>query len=117
MIRTAAVAVLAMVALAVPLRAQDPFYTSLLRRGLADAQQGNWQRAATELRLAAFGLVDNLPQYETAHVVGAVANERMGHAADAKVAAEKVVLAERITPSYARLPIDAATRSAFEAIL
>jgi hypothetical protein len=116
-LRSAASAAIVICALATPAKAQDPFYSSMLRRGLADAQQRNDAAAVKELRIAAFGLVEHLPEYETAQIVAAVANERLGRTDDARIAAAKVVYAERLSPSYARLTIDAATRSAFEALL
>src|SRR5436190_11978306 len=44
------------------------FYLNLLRRGVAHVDTGLNDAAARELRIAAFGLVDSLPQFETAQV-------------------------------------------------
>jgi tetratricopeptide (TPR) repeat protein len=118
-LRHAAFAALVVVIFAAPLRAQGPstFYTTLLERGLADAKIGNWKAAAQELRIAAFGLIDDLPRYQTAHVYGAIASERLGQFDEARNAAEKVVIAERISRAYTTLQLDPATRSAFESLV
>ncbi|MEA2570947.1 MAG: hypothetical protein QOI24_2948 [Acidobacteriota bacterium] len=118
-LRHAAFAALVVVIFAAPLRAQGPstFYTSLLERGLVDAKVGNWKAAAQELRIAAFGLLDDLPRYQTAHVYGAIASERLGQFDEARNAAEKVVMAERLSRSYTTLPLDPATRSSFESLV
>lgn len=103
---------------AAPLCAQtNPFYTSLLQRGLADAKLGNWKAAAQELRLAAFGLLDDLPKYQTAHLVGAVAAERSGQFDEARIATEKVVIAERLSHAYTSLAVEPAMRASFESLV
>ena len=116
-LRHAAAAAFAVLAIAAPLRAQNAFYTSLFERGLTNAKQGNWKLASQQLRIAAFGMLDDLPQYETAHIWAAIASERSAEVAEARVSAEKVVNAERLAHAYASLRIDAPTRSSFEALL
>jgi tetratricopeptide (TPR) repeat protein len=118
-LRHAAFAALVIVIFAAPLRAQGQsnFYTTLFERGLANAKVGNWKAAAQELRIAAFGLIDDLPRYQTAHIYGAIASERLGQSNEARIAAEKVVMAERLSHAYTKLPLDPATRSTFESLL
>lgn len=116
-LRHAAAAAIAFFAVVAPSHAQDAFYTSLLQRGVTSAKQGNWKAAAQQLRLAAFGFLEHIPEYETAHVYAAIASERSAQTDDARVSAEKVVNAERITPSYNALKLDAATRGEFEGLL
>jgi len=116
-LRHAAAAAFVVFAVAAPLRAQESFYKSLFDRGLTNAKQGNWKQAAQQMRLAAFGLLEDLPQYETAHIWAAIASEQSADAAEARVSAEKVVNAERLAHAYASLRIDAPTRSSFEAVL
>ena len=94
----------------------DVFYTSLLTRGIANAQRGDYFRAAKELRLAAFGTVDDPKQYLRAQVYLANALEHLGLHADAAAAVEKASRAERISNSYANAPIDSDTRTAFEGL-
>jgi tetratricopeptide (TPR) repeat protein len=114
-VRTSAIAAVLVVFAAVS-QASDPFYASLLTRGVADAQRGDFFRAARELRIAAFGTVDDSGQYLRAQVYLANALERLGQHAEAAKAAEKASLAERVTPNYSSVAIDPDTRKAFEAI-
>jgi hypothetical protein len=99
-----------------PLFAQT-FYESRFDSGVIDFNRGSYARAVDELRVAAFGRVDDLPSYITAEVYLAVANDRIEHTDDARLAALKVLQAERITPSYAALKLPGDVRAAFEQLL
>ena len=101
---------------AVPALAQN-FYEARFQTGVIDFNRGAYARAADELRVAAFGRVDDIPSYITAEVYLAVTNDRIEHAEDARVAAMKVLQAERITPSYAALKLPADVRASFEQLL
>lgn len=101
---------------AVPALAQN-FYEARFQAGVIDFNRGAYARAADELRVAAFGRVDDIPSYITAEVYLAVTNDRLEHAEDARVAAMKVLQAERITPSYAALKLPADVRASFEQLL
>jgi tetratricopeptide (TPR) repeat protein len=101
---------------AVPVLAQN-FYEARFQTGVIDFNRGAYARAADELRIAAFGRVDDIPSYITAEVYLAVANDRLEHAEDARTAAMKVLQAEKIKPSYAALELPAAVRSSFEQLL
>jgi hypothetical protein len=92
------------------------FYSNLLSRGVSDALAGNTNNALTELRLAAFGLLDSLPEYETAQVYLAVLNDRAGLKDEARNSLSKFLAAEKIGHAYATLPIDATIRQSFEAL-
>ena len=106
----------ALVVCAAVSQASDSFYTTLLTRGIADAQRGDHYKAAKELRIAAFGTVDDPALYLRAQVYLANALENLGRHADAAAAVEKASLAERLMPVYATAAIDPDTRSAFEAL-
>ena len=95
----------------------DRFYGDMLRRGVADAMRGANDRAVVELRIAAFGSIDSLADYQTAEIYLALACERLGRHDDSRTAAQKAIQAERITPVYAALTLDAQTKSAFEKFL
>lgn len=100
----------------VPVLAQN-FYEARFQAGVSDFNRGVYARAADELRVAAFGRVDDIPSYITAEVYLAVANDRLEHAEDARASAVKVLQAERITPSYANLNLPADVRASFEQLL
>jgi len=93
------------------------FYRDLFQRGIADVQAGKDVAAVRELRIAAFGMLDSLPEYETAYIYLTVANNRLKRIDDAREAAEKVVLAERISQSYSRLTLDPTMHLVFESLL
>jgi hypothetical protein len=101
---------------AVPVLAQS-FYETRFQSGVVDFNRGAYARAADELRVAAFGRVDDIPSYITAEVYLAVTNDRLEHAEDARTSALKVLQAERITPSYAALQLPADVRASFEQLL
>ena len=101
---------------AVPALAQN-FYEARFQSGIVDFNRGAYARAVDELRVAAFGRVDDIPSYITAEVYLAVTNDRLEHAEDARTAALKVLQAEKITPSYAALKLPPDVRASFEQLL
>src|SRR4051794_19270677 len=101
---------------AVPVLAQS-FYEARFQTGVIDFNRGAYPRAADELRVAAFGRVDDIPSYITAEVYLAVTNERLERADDTRVAAMKVLQAEKISPSYAALKLPPDVRASFEQLL
>ena len=46
----------------------DEFYDRLFTRGLAQFNEGNYANAYTSLRIAAFGLIEDVRRFETAEV-------------------------------------------------
>lgn len=96
--------------------AVDPFYLDVYQRGMAHFAGGDYAAAARELRVAAFGFVDSLEQFETAHVHAAVAASKVAQDADARLSAQRVVAAERVTRTYARLALPEHVRTDFERI-
>ena len=97
--------------------APNDFYSTLLQRGINHVKSGNFDQAAKELRIAAFGLVDSIPQFETAQIYETIASEKLGRETDARHAAQRVLAAERIEPRYAKLDIPADVRASFETIV
>jgi hypothetical protein len=114
---TAAI-LLTLIAAAAPLRAAtvNDFYASLLRRGIEHVNAGNNEAGAGELKLAAFGLLDNVELYQTAQVYLAIASQRLQREPQTRAAATHVVAAERIEPHYATLALPEKVRKEFEAI-
>jgi len=101
---------------AIPCGANE-FYTNLLERGKAEFQTGQMDEAAKLLRIASFGLLDSLAQYETAQVYLAIAQDRLGNEVDARQSITNVFRAEQIEPTYRTLDLSPAVRSAFEKII
>ena len=95
--------------------AADDFYTGTLTRGIAAYDAGNYAGAATALRVAAFGLLDSIDQYETAQAYLALASEKLNRQSDAQLALQQIVQAERLEHHFARLQLPAAVRNAVHA--
>ncbi|HKS25698.1 MAG TPA: hypothetical protein VJZ76_23110, partial [Thermoanaerobaculia bacterium] len=97
-------------------RAQD-FYADHLRRGMTNYERGNYAQAASDLRIAAFGLIETPPDYERALIYATLANVKLQRTDDARQLADKIATAERIAPSYAKLEIPVQARAEIEAAL
>ena len=89
------------------------FYLSLLRRGITDFDAGRYDVAARNLRIAAFGLIESIDNYEVAQVYLAVAQDKLTNEAGARDAARRIVAAERVQRRFASLQLPAAVRTAF----
>jgi len=91
------------------------FYTNLLARGQADTVAHKDVQAAEELRIASFGLLDDIALYETAQMHLAVVYARLGRKDAARIAAARVAYAERLQPG-AGAAIDPAIRAEFSRV-
>jgi hypothetical protein len=97
--------------------ATHPFYTNMLQRGLAKVKQGKYADAVRDLRVAAFGTLDEPTAYQLAQIHIAIANEKLGNSDEARLAATKFLQSERLRPTYASLELDAVTRDSFEKLV
>jgi len=116
-LREGAVGLVMLLAIAWPVAAaadSNDFYLALLHRGVSHYDGGQFETAAKELRTAAFGLVDSVPQFETAQIYLALASDHLKVEADARRAAQRVIAADRIERRYGSLVIPSATRTAFD---
>lgn len=93
------------------------FYLSLLQRGIVSYNAEKYPEASRQLKIAAFGFVDSLEHYQTAQVYLALVYDRLGDQARALDAARRVMNAERITPTFARIQLPVAVSSAFESLI
>ena len=109
---------LLLVALATPAVAApaSEFYLTLLRRGMSDVEAGRNAEAVTNLRLAAFGLLDSIESYETAQAYLAVALDRSQQAEQAAEAARRIVAAEKIEKKFRSIVLPPSIRAAFETV-
>ncbi len=114
----AAAVVITLISAAVPSHAAtvNDFYKSLLKRGVEHVNSGNFEAAASELKLASFGLLDSIPLYETAQIYLTIAAQHLGREPQARAAATHVVAADRIEAHYAKLDLPEKTRKEFETI-
>ena len=98
--------------------AQTPadFYLNLLRRGIGEFDAGRYDTAISQLRIAAFGLIDSTDRYQFAHVYMAIAADRLSRPADASAAANRVMAAERVKKTFTSLSLPPPVRSSFDAI-
>ena len=102
--------VFAMTAAAAP--AASDFYAALLSRGIASFNAGNYPAAASTLRIAAFGLLDSIAQFETAEAYLALASQRMGNDSQAQLALQQIVEAEKVEHHFAHLDLPVDVRNA-----
>jgi hypothetical protein len=96
--------------------ARDDFYLALLHRGMSHVDAGQYDAAVRELQIAGFGLVDNIPDFETAHIYLTIAADKLKNEADARRSAQRVVAAERVERRYGALSFPPSARNAFEQI-
>jgi len=102
------------VASSVGAAAGDEFYEGLLRRGLAHYEQGLYDAAIRELRLAAFGLIETPERFEIAQAYIVSAAQRSKREADARGGLQRIIVAEHVERHYASLAIPAAIREDVE---
>lgn len=93
------------------------FYEARFLSGVTDFNRGAYARALDELRVAAFGRVDDVARYEIAEIYIAMANQKLDRVDDSRLAALKVVQAEQISPVYSNLDIASNIRASFETLL
>lgn len=86
----------------------DDFYQRLLQRGMTHFAAASYGPAYTELHLAAFGMIDNIDEFETAQSYACVAAHRLGRDSDTRDSLMRIVSAEKLKPRYRsiKLPDD-----------
>lgn len=112
----ALVAVLLGTAAAASAATPSEFYLGLLRRGTASYDAGRYTDAVKQLRIAAFGLVEAVDQYQCAQVYLTLTYDKLSDPDRAREAAHRVVVAERVERKYASLPLAPAVRTSFETV-
>ncbi|HYR27067.1 MAG TPA: hypothetical protein VEU30_01290, partial [Thermoanaerobaculia bacterium] len=102
-----------------PVLAQSATPDALLDRGMTAYRSGDYSSAVTDLQAAAqaylspdkmqayvnSGKFEGLDKFESALVYLALAQSRLGREADARETILRLMSAERISPTYARLQI------------
>src|SRR5437867_10237828 len=88
----------------------DEFYDRLYSRGMAQFSEANYANAYASLRVAAFGLLEDIRRFETAEIYMTLAAMRLHRESDARTAAQRVVAAERVERRYASLALPEAIR-------
>lgn len=113
-----AVGVVISVVLALPLCAATPddFYVSLLHRGIGHVDAGQYETAEKELRIAAFGLVDSIPLFETAQVYLTITGDKLHSEADSRRALARIIVADRVDRRFGSLDLPAKVRADFDQI-
>jgi len=109
---------LAALSMSVPVTAAtaNDFYMGLLRRGAADVEAGRFNDALTPLRLAAFGLVETIDQYETALAYLTIALDRTGDAPRTRDALQRILAAERVQRKFGTLSLPPSIRTSFDTV-
>jgi len=96
-------------------QAIDPFYADLLRGGTLALERGEHARAAEELRLACFGMLEQPNDLALCLVRLALAQARLGAKEDFLATFRRIEEVETRFGAYAAAPLDPAERSEFEA--
>lgn len=91
------------------------FYATLLRRGITAYDAQRYTDASKQLRIAAFGLVEAVDQYQVAQAYLTLAYDKLSDPDKAREAARRVVVAERVERRWSTVALPAAVRTAFEA--
>jgi outer membrane biosynthesis protein TonB len=92
------------------------FYVGLLHRGIGHVDAGQYETAEKELRVAAFGLVDSIPQFETAEVYLTIAGDKLHSEADSRRALQRIIAADRVSRRFGSLELPAKVRTEFDQI-
>lgn len=103
-------------AMAATFAAADDFYQRLYQRGLTHFAAAAYPRAYTELRTAAFGLLENVEQFEIAESYASVAAHRAGNDSDARDSLMRIVSAEKVQPHYRSIKLPDDVRAEADAI-
>ena len=109
-------AMLTLVAAPATAATQSEFYVNLLRRGMASYDGSRYSDAAKELRIAAFGLVEAVEQYQLAQMYLTLTYDKLGLADRARDAAQRVATAQRVERRYAAVAAPQPVRTAFEVL-
>jgi len=94
----------------------NDFYVNLLHRGIAQVDAGQYEAADKELHIAAFGLVDTIPLFETAEVYLAITGDKLHSEADSRRALQRVIVADRVERRFGSLDLPAKVRAEFDQI-
>ncbi len=92
----------------------DDFYDEAFRRGVAAYEAGSYEAALPSLRIAAFGFIDDIPRYEAVESYIAVSARRISRNDEAKSALQRIVAADRLGHTFAKLQLTPALRGAVE---
>jgi len=98
-------------------RAADPFYQNLLRDGAIAFEQKNYQEAELNLRLACFGLLDDLELLPEGLTRLALAQEAAGKTEDFRQTFRQILEIEERFQAYSEHPPEPALKALFEAQL
>jgi hypothetical protein len=96
--------------------AGDDFYQRLYQRGMTHFAAAAYGRAFTELRTAAFGLLEQVEQFEIAQSYASVAAHRLGRDSDARDSLIRIVSAEKVQPRYRSIKLPDDVRAEVDAI-
>jgi len=88
----------------------DDFYDGLYRRGISHFNDGKYEAARRELRIAAFGLIESIPRYESAHAYLIAAARQLHEDGEARISLQRILNAEKLERRYASLTIPAPVR-------
>ena len=114
------IAVIVTVAVAIPLFAQseiDPFYQRRLDAGKAAWANGDYYQAVDDLRIAAFGLLDDLDVLSETLARLAVAQQAAGMTEESIETVRRFVDVEEVAAAFPSYALEAGVESALETLI
>ena len=102
---------------AAPLFAAEDFYEQQLRAGKADAQANRLPQAADELRIAAFGFLQQPQLLQEALIRLSVIQSALGQSSEAAKTIDRFMEIEQRFPQYATMQIETPVKAKFEELL
>lgn len=96
-------------------QAPDPFYADLLRSGTQALERGDANRAAEELRLACFGMLEQPPDLTICLVRLSLAQAKLGEREEFLATFRRIEEVEGRFGTYTAAALDPTVRAAFEA--
>jgi hypothetical protein len=91
--------------------ADDDFYQRLYDRGMNHFAAADYAAAFTDLRGAAFGLIEKVEQFEIAQSYACIAAHRLGRDSDARDSLMRIVGAEKVQPHYRSIKLPDSLRA------
>jgi tetratricopeptide (TPR) repeat protein len=90
------------------------FYETLYQRGVSDFNEGKYEAARRELRIAAFGSIESVPRYETVHAYLVATARHLNADGDARTSLLRILNAEKIERRFATLSLPVPVREAID---
>ncbi len=96
-------------------QSSETFYQRMLSRGQLEYEAGQFSEAVRTLQIASFGMLNDLPSYEEAHIYLALSEQGRGELDRARAAIRSVMQVETMRDVYPPSTLDLTAMADFEA--